>query len=103
MVAIKQLTTEEAIEFHDSDAWKELDFGQRARFQMSQKKLCMPFSVFHEAIEKTLGRPVFSHEFGMNYDGISDELFKGAAPPTIKEIMGMIPVDKRLILTFSGE
>jgi hypothetical protein len=34
----------------------------------------MPFDVFHEAVEKTIGRPVFTHEFGVNANGIRAEI-----------------------------
>jgi hypothetical protein len=71
---IEQLTKEEAIEFHDSGKWKDMSFKQKATLQISQEKLCMPFDVFHEAVEKTIGRPVFTHEFGVNADGIRAEI-----------------------------
>jgi len=30
----------------------------------------------HEAVEKALGRPVYTHEFGMNRQGLKDEIQK---------------------------
>lgn len=71
---VEQLTKEEAIEFHDSGKWKEMSFKQKAVLQMSQEKPCMPFDVFHEAVEKTIGRPVFTYEFAVNTDGIRAEI-----------------------------
>ena len=71
---IEQLTKEEAIEFYNSEKWKNMSFKQKAILQISQEKLCMPFDVFHEAVEKTIGRPVFTHEFGVNADGIRAEI-----------------------------
>ena len=38
---------------------------------MFESKLCMPFSIFQEAVEKTLGRPVWTHEFA--FYGIKKE------------------------------
>lgn len=73
---MKQLTRDEAVRFANNKSYKDMTFREIAEFQINQKCLCMPFEVFHEAIEKTLGRPVFSHEFGVNVDGIKDELFK---------------------------
>ena len=32
-------------------------------FQLYEEKLCMPFNLFHGAVEKVLGRPVYTHEF----------------------------------------
>jgi hypothetical protein len=98
--AVIQLTKEQAIEFAESGAWKEMTFRQRAVFQMFQPLLCMPFDIFHEAVEKTLGRPVYTHEFGsMNHDGLMAELFEGKEPPTLQEIIEMIPAEKRIIIS----
>ncbi len=72
-----QLTKEQAIEFAENGAWKEMTFRQRAEFQMLQRLLCMPFDIFHGAVEKTLGRPVYTHEFGLNRDGLIAEIFEG--------------------------
>lgn len=98
--AVIQLTKEQAIELAKSKAWKEMTFRQRAEFQMLQRLLCMPFDVFHEAVEKTLGRPVYTHEFGLNQDGLMAELFEGKEPPTLQEIMEMIPAEKRIIISY---
>jgi len=94
----EQLTEEQAIAFGENNLWEELSLEERAKFQMSQEKLCMPFDKFHEAIEKTLGRSVFTHEFGLNPDGIKKELFEGGEPPSLKDIIEMIPEEKRAIL-----
>lgn len=96
---MKQLTKEQAIEFGQSRAWESMDFRQRAEFQMMQEKLCMPFGAFHEAIEKILGRPVYTHEFALNREGLRKELFEGKEPPTFEEILLMIPEAKRIVVT----
>jgi hypothetical protein len=98
MKTVVQLTKEQAIKFHDSEAWKDMDYAARAKFQMSQDLLCMPFDVFHEAVEKALGRPVRTHEFGLNREGLSRELFEGAPPPSMQDIINLIPENKRIIL-----
>ena len=65
----------------------------------SQKTLlCMPFDVFHQAVEKTLGRPVYTHEFGLNYEGIKAELLDGADPPSLEDILNLIPEEKRVVV-----
>ena len=98
--AIIQLTKEQAIEFAKSEAWKEMTLRQRAEFQVLQPLLCMPFSIYHEAVEKTLGRPVYTHEFSnLGHDGLIAELFEGKEPPTLQEIMDMIPEEKRIIIS----
>lgn len=95
---MKQLTTEEAISLFESGAWKEWTPLQRAAFQMIQDKLCMPFSVFHESITTALGRPVFTHEFGLNRDGLMQELAGQAEAPTIDEILALIPAHKLVVI-----
>lgn len=93
-----QLTEEQALDLFKSDFWKTLTLKQRARLQAIQGRLFMPFAVFHEAVEKTLGRPVYTHEFGLNWNGIKAELFDGDAAPTMEEIENLIPFEKRLIV-----
>ena len=60
---MKQLNEQEAIEFHDSNAWKSMSHQELAEFQVNQPLLCVPFEKFHEAVEATLERPVYTHEF----------------------------------------
>ena len=93
-----QLTKEQAIAFHDSNAWETMSYEERAKFQICQDLLCMPFGVFHEAIEKSLGRPVYTHEFGLNHKGLKDELLNGANPPSLTDIINLIPEEKRVII-----
>lgn len=92
------LTYEQAVALSKSNFWEGMIHRDIAVFQMNEKRLCMPFGVFHEAVEKTLGRPVWTHEFTMNCDGILAELNGGPAP-TFSEIMNMIPADKRIVMT----
>ena len=49
---MEQLTKEQAIKFGESKVYETWTYEQIVRFQLFQEKLCMPFSVFHEAIEK---------------------------------------------------
>lgn len=63
----------------------------------------MPFQVFHEAIEKALGRPVFTHEFGLNREGLQKEFLGEIDPPTFEECINLIPKEKRLIVMVGGE
>lgn len=92
------MTKDEAKKLYDSGFWKDMSFEEKAKFQMFEERLCMPFDVFHEAVEKTLGRSVWTHEFGLNYEGLKKELLGEAEPPTLKEIMAMIPEEKRIVL-----
>lgn len=89
---------ERAIELAKSEWWKERSFPQIAKFQFFTKELSMPFSVFHEALEKTLGRSVYTHEFAMNFDGLAMELLGERDAPTLQEIINLIPKDKRILV-----
>jgi hypothetical protein len=96
------MTREEAISLSESKFWEGMTLRERAVFQINEPLLCMPFEVFHEAVEKTIGRPVFTHEFGLNYEGIKNEIMNGAPPPTMEEIINMIPEEKRAIVITSA-
>jgi len=96
------MTREEAISLSESKFWEGMTLRERAVFQINVPLLCMPFEVFHEAVEKTIGRPVFTHEFGLNYEGIKNEIMNGAPPPTMEEIINMIPEEKRAIVITSA-
>jgi hypothetical protein len=95
---MKQLTTEEAIAFAESESYVGMSYRELAEFQINQEMLCMPFSVFHEAVEEVLGRPVWTHEFGLNAGGIKAEIMGGKEPPTLDEIISLIPLEKRLVV-----
>ena len=93
-----EITEEDAISLYDAKFWVGMSYRDRAEFQLYAKRLCMPFNVFHEAVEKTLGRSVWTHEFGLNYDGIVAELRGEKEPPTFAEIVELIPEEKRVLL-----
>jgi hypothetical protein len=60
-----QLTRDEAIALHDSGEWKSWDKRALGAFVLFQDKLCVPMTVYHEAVEVLLGRGVYTHEFGL--------------------------------------
>lgn len=93
----KQLTKEQAIAFAEAKAYESMTDEQIVRFQLFQDLLCIPFDRYHEAIEKVLRRPVYTHEFAFR-----DELMKeylGEKPaPTLDEIIGLIPKEKLIVI-----
>ena len=89
---------EEASRLYESKFWEGMTFEERAKFQLFEELLCMPFDIFHEAVEKTLGRPVWTHEFGLNVEGLRKELLGGKDAPTMEEIINMIPENKRTVI-----
>jgi hypothetical protein len=96
---MQQLTKDEAVAFAESNSYEGMSYRQIAEFQINQKCLCMPFSKFHEAVEKTLDRSVFTHEFGMNYDGIKAEIMDGKEAPSFEDIIGLIPKEKLIVVS----
>jgi len=93
-----RLTKEEAIALANSHFWEPMSQEERFRFQLFEPRMCMPFEVFHEAAEAVLGRPVFTHEFGRNYEGIVQEYLGQRPAPTLEEIIELIPEEKRIII-----
>lgn len=91
------MTKEQAIELAESRFWEAMSFRERAEFQLHEPLLCMPFGVFHEAVEKALGRPVWTHEFG-SMGNLKAELMGDRPAPTMREIVDMIPAEKRVIV-----
>ena len=58
----------------------------------------MPFNVFHEAVQKTLGRPVFTHEFAF-VSRLKVELMGLADAPTLDQIIALLPQDKTIVVS----
>lgn len=95
---VEQLTKEQAIALHDSKAWEAWTPDEIVKFQLFQSFLAVPFDKFHEALEAVLGRPVFTHELELNYDGIVAEYLKEKPAPTFEEVINLIPEEKRIII-----
>ena len=92
------MTEEQAKKLYESRFWKTMTSRERATFQLYQDRLCMPFSIFHQAIEETLDRHVYTHEFCFNRKGLKKELNGESPAPTMEEIINLIPEEKRLII-----
>jgi len=100
---MEQPTEEQAVRLYESRFWELMGYTERAYFQLHVDRLCMPFGVFHEAAEKALGRSVWTHEFGLNRQGLIDELNGDRPAPSLADIVDMIPADKRLVLAVIKE
>jgi Na+-transporting NADH:ubiquinone oxidoreductase subunit NqrF len=90
------MTREQALVLYETKWWETKSPEEIVRVQLFEDKLCMPFSNFHEAVEKALGRSVWTHEFGLNWKGLQEEFLKDRPAPTMQEIMKMIPPEKRI-------
>jgi hypothetical protein len=91
------LTKEQAIKLYESEWWKDASDYDIVKFQLFEDLLCVPFGEFHRAIEKVLGRPVWTHEFAF-IDGLRNEFLKDKPAPTFEEIVNLIPEEKRILV-----
>ncbi len=94
---MEQLTEHQAIELAKSGIWKTWTDEQIVRFQLFQERLSMDFSTFQKAMEQVLKRPVFTHEFAF-VDELRREYLGTQNAPTLKEIINLIPKDKRILI-----
>lgn len=99
----KSIGRDAAIALGATEWWKGKTPREIATFCLHTVELCCPFEVFHKAVEEALGRSVWTHEFGLNYDGIVAELMGEKPAPTFEEIMNLIPADKRVVLVATDE
>ena len=73
---MQSIGKEQAIKLYNSGWWKTKSHREVAKFQLLTRELSVPFEVFHEAVEKSLGRPIWTHEFASsNIDNILMEFF----------------------------
>lgn len=74
------MTKEEALRFTESKWYEGRSAEEIAALQLYEEYLCVPeFSIFHEAMETVLKRPVQTLEFGMFTDSLKAE-FEAAVP-----------------------
>lgn len=100
---MKQFTKEEAIKFAESGIWKDWQPEQIVGLQLYQRMVCVDWGEFHKATEQVLGRPVWTHEFGLSLDQLKAEFEGKRPPPTFDEIMNLIPEDKKVIFAMLDE
>lgn len=64
-----------AMERYGDNKWWEPDVDPRkyAYYQIREPLLLGTFDHFHESIELLLGRPVYTHEFGISHDALVQE------------------------------
>lgn len=96
MNKMPEIDIDSAIELYNSRFWEGLTDREIVEFQLFTPRLCMPFDVFHGAVEKVLDRPVFTHEFA--YGGIVAEFLGDKQKPSFEDVLGLIPKDKLAIV-----
>ncbi len=94
---MKQLTKEQAIAFGENKCYEGMTPRQIAEFQLMQDYLCVPFDIFHKAVSDALGRAVYTHEFA-DREALLKELNGEKEPPTLEDIIGLIPEDKSILI-----
>jgi hypothetical protein len=98
---MQSIGREQAIALAETNWWESKSQREIAEFQILTVELCCPFAIFHQAMVDTLGRPVWTHEFGLNYNGLLGELFDGKPSPSFQEILDLIPEEKRIVIVKS--
>jgi hypothetical protein len=53
--------------------WLSTDLKTIGYYQLFEDVLVVDFSKFHEGIEKLLGRPIWTHEFGLNLNKVRED------------------------------
>ena len=94
-----KIEKDKALELFNSKWWLDKTPEEIVRFQLFTDRLCLPFDKFHQALESALNRPVWTHELAFNYPGICSEFLKEKPAPSMEEIMNLIPVEKRIIVS----
>ena len=95
------MTPEQAIALAETGWWKDRTPEDIVSFQLfiPDGLLCMDFGDFQRAVEKCLGRPVYSHEFGtVGWKRLQAEFLKEKQAPTFQEILDLIPPEKRIVI-----
>lgn len=79
--------------------WETKTAREIAEFQLHTAELCCPFSVYQRAMSEALGRDVYTHEFGSEGTArMQIELRGDAPPPTLQDIINLIPAEKRVLV-----
>lgn len=91
------MTREEAISLYNSKFWEGMSARDIAIFQLTEERWCMPLNVFHRALSEALGRDVYTHELAFP-NHLMSELIGDKPRPTLKDILNLIPENKRAIV-----
>ena len=97
-MTMSKMTTEQAIALAKTEWWKDKTPHDIVMFQLFEPRLCMNFGDFHKAVEESLGRSVWTHEFGLALDDIKKEFLGDKPAPTFEEIVNLIPEAKRIVV-----
>lgn len=96
-IVINQLTRDQAIALYDSCFWRYLNLEERACFQLSEDRLCMPFPVFHHAVQVCLEREVTAAEY-LRPKRLLRELAGRSPTPPKEKILELVPQEQRPLI-----
>lgn len=71
---------------------------REAEMRVLGETLEVPFGLVHGRIEQLVGRPVWTHEMGLNWEGLCKEARWASRSATVNEIIDLIPAEKRIIV-----
>jgi len=98
-----KLTQDQALRMYQSNWWAGMPAREIVMFQLHEDRLCLPLSVYHDALNAALKREVYTHELAYNREGLKRELLGDERLPTMQEILEMIPADKRVVIWPDGK
>ena len=58
----------------------------------------IPFEMIHQRIEELVGRPVWTHEMGLNWEGLCREAKWETEGATLQEVIELVPRHQRLVI-----
>ncbi len=82
---------------HCRRADEMLDEEREIEMRLLEGPLEIPFNLLHKRIEELVGRPVWTHEMGLNWEGLVAEA-SHRDHPTFQEVVELIPKNKRLVV-----
>ena len=101
---MEQLTKEQAIAIYEGKEWQNWTDEQIVQLQLYQDFLCVPFGRFHAAVEKVLGRPVWTHEFAGDtgrqrlIDEYEGKRPRGTVEESFEFLRELVPDEKIIIV-----
>lgn len=71
---------------------------REAEMRSHRGVLEVDFSMLHKRFEELVGRPVWTHELGLNWEGLCKEARWEDRPATMEEIVDLISAEKRFVI-----
>lgn len=88
------LTKENAVALVETKFWEQMTPYQIASFQLFQSRLCMPFDVFHGAVDD-FAPGCSTISFGLLVPELQKAVRGDKGPPTLQEILDSVPESVR--------